>query len=231
MPDSSHPKRLTRPRRTRPLAVATLLSAVLVTGCGGSSTSPTASTVGGAPTSTSTAASTGAATTGGSSTATGGVAASSSSTGPAAGGSGALAFATCMRANGVPNFPDPTPGHGLLFSPAGIDLAAPAVKAAQAKCHKLLRNGGPPGPGTQTHASTQTLAKLLKIARCMRRHGISEFPDPRTSVPSNVSPAEYSDITDFDGAILLFPVTINLQAPAYKQALAACGAPPLGLPH
>jgi hypothetical protein len=38
-------------------------------------------------------------------------------------------------------------------------------------------------------------------------------------------------ITDFDGAILLFPTTLNLQAPAYREALTACAAPPLGLPH
>ena len=63
----------------------------------------------------------------------------------------------------------------------------------------------------------------------MRQHGIPQFPDPRTSVPSNV--AGIDEITDFDGVILLFPATFNLQAPAYKQALAACGAPPLGLPH
>ena len=69
----------------------------------------------------------------------------------------------------------------------------------------------------------------MKIAQCMRQHGISQFRDPQTSVPSN--PAGIDDITDFDGAILLFPATLNLQAPAHKHALAACGAPPLGLPH
>jgi hypothetical protein len=65
----------------------------------------------------------------------------------------------------------------------------------------------------------------------MRRHGVSGFPDPRTSVPLNPFANGYGVITDFDGAILLFPSTMNLRAPAYKQALAACGAPPLGLPH
>jgi hypothetical protein len=63
----------------------------------------------------------------------------------------------------------------------------------------------------------------------MRQHGISQFPDPKTSVPANLGGID--DVTDFDGAILLFPHTANLQAPAYKPALAACGAPPLGLPH
>jgi hypothetical protein len=133
-----------------------------------------------------------------------------------------------MRANGVPNFPDPNPGRGALFPLGGINPSAPAFKGAQAKCRKLL-GGGPPVPGSTTHPSAQTLAKLRTIAVCMRQHGVPQFPDPRTSVPS--SPNGIRDITDFDGAILLFPSTINLQSPAYRQALAACGAPPLGLPH
>jgi hypothetical protein len=98
----------------------------------------------------------------------------------------------------------------------------------EAKCQKLVPgSGGLPGSGPPP--SAQTLAKLLKIAECMRQHGVPQFPDPRTSVPS--SPAGIREITDFDGAILLFPSTINMQAPAYRQALSACGAPPLGLPH
>ena len=133
-----------------------------------------------------------------------------------------------MRANGVPNFPDPNPGRGGLFSLAGINPSSPAFRAAQAKCQKLM-GGGPPVPGSTTHPSAQTLAKLVRIARCMRQHGVPQFPDPRTSVPSH--PAGIHEITDFDGAILLFPTTMNLQAPAYRQALTACGAPPLGLPH
>jgi hypothetical protein len=135
-----------------------------------------------------------------------------------------------MRSNGVPNFPDPNPGRGAEFSTAGINPAAPAFRSAQAKCHKLL-GAGPPGLGSTTHPSAQTLAKLLRIARCMRQHGVPQFPDPQTSVPSNPFGGGPGEITDFDGAILLFPATINLQAPAYRQALAACGAPPLGLPH
>jgi hypothetical protein len=135
-----------------------------------------------------------------------------------------------MRASGVPSFPDPVPGGGLVFPlSAGVNRSSPAFKAAQAKCRKFLPPGGPPGPGTTTHPTAQTLAKLLRIARCMRRHHISQFPDPRTSVPTNL--AGVDDITDFDGAILIFPITVNLQAPAYRQALTACGAPPLGLPH
>ena len=208
MQDSIHPKQLARSRRT-PLVAAILVSGVLAAGCGGSSGSQTATTVGGTTTSASSAASSG-------------------STGPGAYGSGPLAFSRCMRANGVPSFPDPNPGRGGLFSLAGINPSSPAFRAAQEKCQKLM-GGGPPVPGSTTHPSAQTLTKLVRIARCMRQHGVPQFPDPRTSVPSN--PAGIQEITDFDGVILLFPTTMKLQAPAYKQALTACGAPPLGLPH
>jgi hypothetical protein len=210
MRDGVHPRRLSRSRLAHLLALATLTSGVLVAGCGGRSGSPAAATVRGATRSASSTASTG-------------------STAQNASGSGPLAFARCMRANGVPNFPDPQPEAGARFPiPVGNNPAAPGFKTAQAKCQKLL-GGGPPGLGSTTHPSAQTLAKLLNIARCMRQHGVPQFPDPQTSVPSN--PAGIREITDFDGAILLFPSTINMQAPAYRQALTACGAPPLGLPH
>ena len=213
MPDSSHQNRLTRSPRARLFAVATLVTGLVVASCGGSAPRPT-TTAGRSSTSATTAASTGAtnagATTPGNDRAV-----------------AMLAFSKCMRANGVPTFPDPQPGGGLAL-PAGTNPAAPGFKAAQAKCEKFL-GGGPPVLGSTTHPSAQTLAKLVRIARCMRQHGVPQFPDPRTSVPSN--PNGIQEITDFDGVILLFPTTINLQAPAYRHALTACAAPPLGLRH
>jgi hypothetical protein len=215
MQEAIHPKHLTRSRRAQLLATAALVSIFLVTGCGGSgSRSPTAAPASGPSTS---AASTTTARTLTTAVSGGGLAAA------------ALAFSDCMRSNGVPNFPDPKPGGGFEFPVSGGNLASPAFRSAQAKCRKVLPGGGPPAPGSTTQPSAQTLAKLVRIAECMREHGISQFPDPRTSVPSN--PVGYQEITDFDGAILLFPSTINLQSPAYRQDLDACGAPPLGLHH
>jgi hypothetical protein len=128
-----------------------------------------------------------------------------------------------MRSSGVPNFPDPSPGGGFLFSVNGLDRSSPAFKAAQAKCSKLLPAGGPPRPGTQTHPSAHTLAKLLTIAQCMRQNGVPDYPDPRTSVPANPFPSGDGVITDYDGAILLFPSTLDTHSPAFTQAAAACG--------
>jgi hypothetical protein len=204
MPDSSHLERLTPPRG-RLFAVAALASGVLVAACGGGSPSPTAATGGGATTSASNRASAG-------------------STAPSSGPPGALAFAECMRANGVSSFPDPNAGAGFDFHASASIISSPAFKAAQAKCGKFLPSGGPLSPGPPP--SEQTMAQLRKIAVCMRQHGVPQFPDPRTSVPPGFKPtlAGYREITNYQGAILLFPATIDPQSPAYEQATAACAA-------
>ncbi len=213
MQHSIHRKQGTRSPRARLLALAPLVSAVLLAGCGGSSASPTASTAGGASIAASSTASA-------APIAERGTTSSGSAT-PGAGPPGALAFAKCMRATGVPNFPDPKPGGGLLFSSAAINPAAPVFKAAQAKCRKLLPNGGA-GPAF----SEQALLEVRKVAVCMRAHGISEFPDPKTAPTGRLPsvPAGITEITDYDGVLLEFPATLNIQSPAYTQAAAACGA-------
>jgi hypothetical protein len=128
-----------------------------------------------------------------------------------------------MRANGVTNFPDPQPGGGFEFQSAGV-TSSPAFKTAQAKCGKYMPGGGPLSPGPPP--SAQTMAQLRRIAVCMRAHGVPQFPDPRTSVPPGFkpNPGEYSEITNYMGAILLYPASIDRQSPAYQHATAACGA-------
>jgi hypothetical protein len=152
---------------------------------------------------------------------------SSSPESPASLQQAAVAYAKCMRSNGVPNFPDPKLGGGFLFNTrARIDPSSPAFKAAQAKCHKLLPAGGPPGPGSATHPSPQTLAKFLRIARCMRKHGAYDFPDPRTSVPSKpFGSGGNGVISDIEEVILIFPGTIDQQSPTFTRAASACAFP------
>jgi hypothetical protein len=207
MQDRLDPKRCTRLPRLCVLALAALLSGVLVAGCGGSGGSAQTTTPGASP---AVVAAVGSSTT------------SSGSDLPATVSPG-VAFARCMRARGVPNFPDPQPGDGLLFSVNGLARSSPAFEAAQAKCRPLLPSGGPPAPGSNTHPSAATLSKLVRIARCMRQHGVPDFPDPRTSVPLHPFPSGEGVITDYDGAILLFPSTLNIASPAYTRATAECG--------
>lgn len=72
----------------------------------------------------------------------------SSGPSPSGAGSGRAAqgikFADCMRANGVPNLPDPSSGGGLQIpAGSGIDPQSPAFRSAQAACAKLQPFGGP----------------------------------------------------------------------------------------
>jgi len=77
------------------------------------------------------------------------------------------------------------------------------------------------------------MAKLRQVAQCMRRHGISNFPDPSGAAPRNPSPTIYSVITDYDGVFLPLAAVIDMQSPAWEHAAAACGplAESFGHPH
>jgi hypothetical protein len=128
-----------------------------------------------------------------------------------------LAFSECMRSHGVPNFPDPGPSGGIQIQPAeGINPFSPSFRAAQGHCSKLLPGGG---PGSQKPSATVE-AQLLAVARCMRRHGVTGFPDPTTSPPA--SPAPYSQILGQGGVFLAVPKTIDVSSPAYVAAAKTC---------
>jgi hypothetical protein len=53
-----------------------------------------------------------------------------------------LKLSVCMRAHGVPNFPDPGP-HGLKIGP-NIDPRSPQFQAAQKACAQDFPGGSPP---------------------------------------------------------------------------------------
>jgi hypothetical protein len=59
-----------------------------------------------------------------------------------------LAVTRCMRAHGVPTFPDPNPTTGELTTPAGIDRNSPVVVAALQACQSLGRAAGLGTPNT-----------------------------------------------------------------------------------
>lgn len=124
--------------------------------------------------------------------------------------SAGVEFASCMRAHGVPNFPDPGPNRE---SPI---MRSPAFQSAQKPCHHLLGGGLGSGP-----PSTQARAQLLEISQCMRRHGVTEFPDPRAAPPPSTLTG-YSLILGMGGYILAIPSSIDPSSPGFKRAAAAC---------
>jgi hypothetical protein len=128
-----------------------------------------------------------------------------------------LQLAQCMRAHGLPHFPDPTPGGGLVI-PNGIEVKAPAFQAAQRACSKLM-----PGVGPPSRPSAGARREMLRLARCIRAHGLPGFADPTTAPPA-LPPAGALAF----GSGGMFLVVRDPHAPAFRRAAAACGFP---LPH
>ena len=134
-------------------------------------------------------------------------------------GNAFIAFSKCMRAHGVTNFPDPSGGRGLNI-PSGINIQSPSFKAAQTACFKLLPGGGP-----STHASAQDIKDATETAQCMRKHGVTGYPDPIiTAKPPNINPADYSSATYGNGIFIGIPISINVNSPVFRAASKACNA-------
>ena len=87
----------------------------------------------------------------------------------------ALLEAQCIRSHGVSNFPDPSQG-GPSVIPNWINPQAPAFKSAEMACARYLGAGS-----GQRSGSLSEKLELLSLAKCMRAHGLPNFPDPTTS--------------------------------------------------
>ncbi len=112
-----------------------------------------------------------------------GVAKNSSTTSTTAGSSSGgssyqseLAYAACVRSHGVSNFPDPSPSGGFTITNNPND---PQLQAAQQACGHLLPGGGQMTSGNKFTPSQ--VAQLLNYAKCMRSHGVLNFPDPTST--------------------------------------------------
>lgn len=81
-------------------------------------------------------------------------------------------FTECMREQGI-EVPDPdTEQEGFAIAiPQGADKAA--VDAALVACKEFMPNGG-----EMIEPSAEQLAQMRAFAKCMREHGIEDFPDP-----------------------------------------------------
>ncbi|MBV9593116.1 MAG: hypothetical protein JO147_04870 [Actinobacteria bacterium] len=85
-----------------------------------------------------------------------------------------------MRANGVPDFPDPSAnGQITLKVTKGSDLdpTSSAFQTALSKC-KSLEPAGFQSGSTQ---STGNQNKVLQFVNCMRKNGVPNMPDPQSN--------------------------------------------------
>jgi hypothetical protein len=82
----------------------------------------------------------------------------------------------CARANGMPNLPDPQiDSNGQAHFPSGTpDPPQSARRACQSIYDRL-----PASARGDTERPPADIQALMRFARCMRQHGIADFPDPK----------------------------------------------------
>jgi hypothetical protein len=107
-----------------------------------------------------------------------------------------------MRSHGITKFPDPdSKGNLGISGDIGINPNSPQFKAADRACKPLLPAPNPAEAARQRPA-------LLRYARCMRAHGVSDFPDPQPGGGIQASARPGSDL--------------DPNSPLYKAADRAC---------
>lgn len=84
-----------------------------------------------------------------------------------------LGFARCMRAHGVPDYPDPN-ASGQEPPNSKQLIASPRGQAAVGACSSWSNR-----IHNDVAAQSQTvMGEYVRFAQCMRAHGLPDFPDP-----------------------------------------------------
>ncbi|MGB9112436.1 MAG: hypothetical protein WCF24_06895, partial [Acidimicrobiales bacterium] len=103
-------------------------------------------------------------------------------------------YVSCMRSHGVSNFPAPASlatsagikaAKGQMVRVAASEASSPTFQAASRACAKY----GGPTSSSPLHVSTQEMQKLLAVSRCMRAHGVPNYPDPNPITGALTTPA------------------------------------------
>jgi hypothetical protein len=113
-------------------------------------------------------------------------------------------FADCMRDHGVPSFPDPETSAGIQIPVALAKNPSPAFTSAMRACKYLV-----PADTAPPVASASQKAAAVKLAQCMREHGVPNYPDP-TYQDGHLVPPSIAD------------PGINPASPAFSSASKAC---------
>ena len=133
----------------------------------------------------------------------------SSNTGGSSSAQQNLAFAQCMRSEGVTGFPDPD--HNGQFGTISAQMEdSPQFGTSYNACKHLLPAGG-------VSKAQQDAPQLLKFAQCMHAHGVPSYPE---SSP-NASPSPYSNLGN-TAVNALQLAGVNPNSPVVQAALRAC---------
>ncbi|HYW25990.1 MAG TPA: hypothetical protein VE953_17590 [Terriglobales bacterium] len=81
-----------------------------------------------------------------------------------------------MRSHGVPSFPDPAGAGGIpKETPQQLGVTSSQLQSAQSACMHLLPTAG---SGPTSAELQQSWRDMGNFARCMRSHGVANWPDP-----------------------------------------------------
>jgi hypothetical protein len=114
---------------------------------------------------------------------------------------GALAFSHCMRSHGVVHWPDPTSGGAIpKESLQQLGISSSGFQSAQSACQHLR-------PTESAARQRLVVSQSLEFSRCVRNHGVPNFPDPDSTgrIPDPAS------------------VGIDQGSPRFEAANQACG--------
>ena len=123
----------------------------------------------------------------------------------------ALAYSRCMRAHGVLKFPDPNSSGAIpKVGPQQLGVSSTVFQAAQKACQHLLPNSGQSSQAWDQMA----LNALWNFARCVRAHGVPNWPDPL----AESDPGQPGT----PGFPRNLPPGINTNSPVVKSAMNTC---------
>lgn len=105
---------------------------------------------------------------------------------PASFTTAAFTYSSCMRSHGLPSFPDPTMtdhnGQQVAYLTATIPIdPSPAFKNAQNACRGILPTPSNTSPTQRAQQQNAREQHILSFAKCLRSHGIPDFPDPTSN--------------------------------------------------
>jgi hypothetical protein len=179
--------------RTVAVTAATLAAAVVLVACGGSSGPNNNSNSG-----------------------------NSGSSGPSAAFRAAeLKVSQCIRAHGVPNYPDPgssgeiqsqSSGNGsVTVNGVKLDATAQTLQNAQKACAKYA----PQAPAVSASQLASIKQGAVKMAECMRKNGVPNFADPSVTTGPGGHGVGISIGAVGKGSI-------DIHSPAFKAARTRC---------
>jgi hypothetical protein len=116
----------------------------------------------------------------------------------------ARAFAECVRTHGVPLWPRPESSGRFdksKLTPHQLGVGSSQIAAAERACKTLLPTY------SATTQQSHVVAQALRFSRCMRAHGATNFPDPRSNGDRN--PAHHGELAGVPGRAQLLRAQVR----------------------